>query len=385
MISFQDLFNKLMSIFLNATTSFTYRNNWVIKLSLICYLIIIFFSFPSYNEIKVKPHNTWKVVQQQIDDPTIQYGLDNPESHNAKRTFRLTIPFLFKIFHINNPVVIYLFQQVVLLLFFVLLILFCKDFFPASRSLWVITPVAVCFTYMGQVGIIDVFAKFDSIALCCILAAMYVRNVFFIFFLALAASFIDERGFIALMLIYLWWQIRHRQLHQFGFRELLQPNWQSMSIVLAGISYLLIRFYLIYKYHFITVTGGVGLGILKSQFNKVLFGLWTAFEGFWLLILIAFFVLLRNKQLVLTIFILMFACPSVLSSFLVMDITRSLIYCLPVLIMSMYIISKSEQPDYSLKLILFVMMINILVPTYMTEGGFRIEGVNPIFFRIFSL
>ena len=382
----QNTLGNVSTTFTNWYASFIDSNFRELKLAIFCFLLTAFCSFPNYNQVKVLPNNTWELIQKQIENPTVQYNINNPNSHESKRTFRLTVPIIFKLLHLKSVTLIYSFQLVLSLCFYLLIIYLCKDLYPNNSLSWILIPLAFCFVYIGQVGIVDVHAKFDSIALFCILGAMYFRPPLIIFVLSIAAAFTDERGFIALPLVYIWWQLRHFGSDKFGIKQLIIPTFKSSAVVLAGVLYLVIRYYLSQKYDLDTATGQVGLNVLKSQFNMVPFGLWSAFEGFWLIIIASIIGLILNKKYFLVSTLILLTIPSVVVSFLVLDITRSLIYCLPILIISLHLISKTENTNFINKLLLIVLFVSLLVPTYFTEGYRTIElGSRPLVFIVFKL
>jgi hypothetical protein len=188
-------------------SKFSNSPRWMWKWALLCYILILFFSFPDLEKLSITgDHSIWQAVQQQIEDPTSQHYLDDPDSHQAKRTFRLFVPMLFKVLHIKSTVYIYLFQQLAVL---------CLLYYSSRLALRItgdkLTAAAlalgIAFTYIGQAGVVDVFGKFDTIAICALLGAMVFRHPLLIFIFCSIAAWTDERGLLACSLIFIWWKM----------------------------------------------------------------------------------------------------------------------------------------------------------------------------------
>jgi hypothetical protein len=368
--------------FLGYLEKFTGAKNWKIKFSLICFGLVLFFSFPPYeNFITRNQHDTWEIVLKQIDNPLVQYSQDKPESHNAKRTFRLFVPTVCKVFHVKNIYIIYFLQLTIAIVFFYLVISITYRITDDKISALLVS-LAFSFTYVGQVGVLDMFAKFDGIAITCLLAAMYFNRPLLIFLFCSAAAWTDERGLIASSLIFIWWKAQEAENGDFGFRRFVVPERNSMAVIFAGLSYLLLRFYLQNEYDLTTVESGVGLSIFFNQLNMVPFGVWSAFEGLWIMIILALMSLLYKKNYALFFLTAIASLASVGVSFLVLDITRSMIYCLPLFFISIQVLSKTETHDFFRNQALLCLLICVIVPTYFAEGAFRIEGSSPLVFKI---
>jgi hypothetical protein len=343
-------------------------------------MLILFFSFPDLEKLTITgDHSIWQAVQQQIEDPTAQHYIDDPDSHQAKRTFRLFVPMLFKALHIKSTVVIYLFQQLVVL---------CLLYFSARLTLRITgdkiiaaaVSLGIAFTYIGQAGVVDVFGKFDTIAICALLGAMVYRKALLIFIFCSIAAWTDERGLLACSLIFIWWKMWENE--KFNFKTLIKPNWLSLSVLLAIGAYAGLRIFLQNSYNMHTATGMVGIDVLQSQFNMIFFGLWTGLEGFWLLFFASVYILVRLREWWLGIALKLSMIVLIGLSFLVVDISRSMMYLAPLIFICLLLLSRSESKVYLRKMVFSAVLICILVPTYFAEGGFRIEGANPIVFKL---
>jgi hypothetical protein len=361
-------------------SNFTASPRWMWKWALLCYFLILFFSFPDLPKLfHPGEHSIWQAVQEQIADPTAQHYVDDPESHQAKRTFRLFMPLIFKVLHTDNIILMYLLQQ-----FAVIALLYFSIRISLRVSSDKITAAAIAlslaFIYIGQAGVVDVFGKFDTIAICGLLGAMAFRHPLLIFILCSIAAWTDERGLLACSLVFVWWKMQEND--KISFTSLLKPQKFSLAVIAAIAAYAIVRIFLQKQYGMHTATGMVGLEVLQTQFNMIFFGLWTALEGMWILFFMSLIVIYRSKNWWLGIGISLSMIILISLSYLVVDISRSLMYLAPLTFISLLVLCRTENKAYLRKTVLISMVVCILVPTYFAEGGFRIEGANPVFFKV---
>ena len=370
--------------FEEAAKKVTSIRHWQYLLPALCVALVHFVSFPDYNNLTLNGESTWNVVLKQIDDPTTQYYLDDPEHHNAKRTFRLTVPIIFRLAGISNILVIYLFQVLLwYCLYFLIVRLVAKT--TNSPSLRILIPLSICFTYLGQVGVVDVFAKFDSVAIFFLFTAMITRNPILIFCSMSLAYFTDERSLLSGILIVLWWQFGKLDNSLTLNKRFFRPCIQSVTIVLATLFYIFIRFYLSDRYSFVEMTGDVGFQVLSRQLNMLLFGILSPFDGIWVLFILSLFILFKLRQYFILLILVLVFILSIIASFLVIDISRSLLYAFPLLVIC-YRYLNQKLTEFELKGVFsIILFINVLIPTYAAYGAFRIETDNPFFIRLVGL
>lgn len=353
-------------------------------MSLICVGVIFLVSTPDLRSLDPKVCGTWEVVQNQIEDPTRQYAMDDPLGHNSKRSFRITVPLLCKLIHVSDPRMIYCIQLIFSLLFFRLLIKFAEQS-SGSKMVNVLLPIGFSFTAIGQVGVFDVYAKFDSFALFFLLTAMVIRNPLIIFSAILLGSFTDERAFIAAPLIFLWWQLVMNGDLKVSLKRIIWVNGRAIAVMLGMSAYLLLRLYWASHYGYVSQNGSLGLSILYKQSNMHLFGVWTAFEGYWILVILALSILFVNRYFSFLLLLLTCIAPGFLVANMVMDITRSMIYVFPGLIICIQLLSRISNEKTIARLVLLSVMINILVPTYWAFESTIIFGHNPFILRLFGI
>ena len=356
---------------------------WNQKVALVLLLGIFFLSFPSTEFLVSTEENTWGLVFEQTDDLSApnQYP---PESHEAKRTFRLTVPIVAKLLHLESPVSLYALQIAIHFLLFVIVANLASRV-STDPSVGVLVAAAISFTYIGQVGVVDVHAKFDSIAIFTLLLSMYLSRPILIFLVISLGMWIDERAVVASALVFFWHMMQPISCHDFKLKNIFVWNQQCWAIILALIGYILLRLHLTFNLGLSVPLGSEGkveLAMIAYLANMYFFGLWSGLEGLWLLAMITALVSLYYRLWWILILTLCTIAPVILASFMVYDITRSLAYIAPLIFICLKILSEIVSKEDLRVLCLLCCFICFLVPTYMAEGFTRIEGANPLILRI---
>jgi len=266
---------------------------WKWKLAILSYIIVIFFSFLELSVLSdLAQIPAWEVVPKQIENPFANELSENPNSHESKRTFRLLVPMLFAVLQIDNIILIYLFQQLVVLLLF----------YFVSRLAWQISHdkitsalfvFAVAFTYIVQCAVVDFFAKFAVFAITALIGTMCFRNAFNIFLLCSIAAWTDERGLLASSFVFIWWKVQENP--DSHFLHWLRPQEKRGAVILSILFYAGLRLFLSDQYNMHTSVGLVGPDVLVTQFNMLFFGLWSGLEALWVLVLLSFIALYKQK------------------------------------------------------------------------------------------
>ena len=91
------------SLFIRLIEKFIALRYWKIKLVLLLTVISIVLSTPQYVRLHdtMKKNISWQAYDQKKKDLFSQPDF-NPRTNAAKKTFRLTVPAIAKIFHLNN-------------------------------------------------------------------------------------------------------------------------------------------------------------------------------------------------------------------------------------------------------------------------------------------
>ncbi|MFP5041431.1 hypothetical protein [Parasediminibacterium sp. JCM 36343] len=298
-------------------------------------------------------------------------------THMAKTEFRLTAPFLAKIFNIKTKWGIYILQLIAGFLFFgfltVLLLLLTND-----KGITFLFAMAFGFIYPGYSFVAEMEGFFDSFAFLFLLIAMLDINIMFIALAFFFAFWTDERAILASSLVLFWWQYQQNVKTKKSF---FLPALQSFAFGFSLFIYLLLRWYLILHYGFKNQFAGAGLTVLGYTINYAGIVFWQAFEGFWLFLPIALYQLYCSKKYLIGIVFIMLNAALFLGALTVMGITRSMAYIFPSIIIAFYIAKESFEVTELKRLMAIVLLFCFVYPSYSFIVGKGPHPYNPIYMR----
>lgn len=227
----------------------------------------------------------------------------------------------------------------------------------------------------------------DSFAYGMLIIAMYYRNPIVIFSALSIASWTDERGFIAGGYVLFWWLFRNtiqkNVAMKYAYKSIF--SMQTFAIVAAWISYIVLRLWLINNYRLTIDTSQVGAFMISpEQSSSIGLGLWTSFEGFWILILATGVIMLGNWGEMKVMFcgytiLFVFLC---FTSCMVSDINRSISYGYPLILCSMLTLNIFLTRKELHYLVAFIALICVIHPLLMTFGANRVLWAYPLPFQI---
>jgi len=224
---------KLLSIqntIFDSCENFTRKKNWLFILVVTLPLVVLFFSFPSYDRLNNEFSENWQAIFKQAAGPLTDHQY-NPDSHQAKLTFRLTVPLIIRTFHLNLAGVL-IFQALIgMLLFYFAAKLFHRETNDKVSAL--LLSFSLAFIYAGRVSFNEIRGIFDGLALFFMVWSMYFRNPFLIFTGVFLAAWTDERALIASCLVFLYWIYWHK--NNSGDWKILNSG--SVAVFLAWIFY----------------------------------------------------------------------------------------------------------------------------------------------------
>ena len=348
---------------------------------------ILFFSFPYYKRItdelqqKQDRYLKWQHLKAHAAHPFTQIEAP-PESHQAKLTFRLTMPLLMRALQ-YNIIAFYLCQALLGIAFCWVLADFSYKQFNNKILAGYIT-FGIANIYAGASFFVDTLASYDPFAYFFLLAAIAYRNPFSIFSMIQLAAWTDERGLIASCFVYIFWLLN---LHDFSknitFNSLFKFSSQLIAIIGSWLTYLILRFGLSYFIGLYTPTGDVGFDIFIENIKLSGIGVWTGLEGFWLLILILLIVLLYKKDYLL-ISILAFATFIItFTAVVVYDITRSISHLYLLIPIACYILHRKISEKELYKVILASTTVSFLFPLYFVKNN--MTYMEPIYLRVLEI
>lgn len=275
---------------------FTAKPGWKLRHALALTLLAVCFATPAYRAL-VKAQfklDTWARVEHQIQHPFTPFQVEDPASHAGKKSFRLTVPVIARILHLNKYGIFVM--QNILGVCFLYMLLKITETITGDRHCAFWLGLGFATVYVGRACFIDIYSWFDGWAYLFLLLAMFFRNHAGIFVCCSLAAWTDERAALALSLVFLWWCL------QKGNSANASKYWRHtrcLAVLLAFGLYLLGRHILQVKYGLSTPAEGAGLTVFYRQLDFFAIGAWTFFEGLWLIVLAALALLWLQKKYVL--------------------------------------------------------------------------------------
>jgi hypothetical protein len=366
--------------FIHSLERFTQSGNWKIKSTVLAILLSLFFAFPSYQTyLSGKLESKWSAISEQIKDPFSPKEYSDM-SHNSKLAFRLTVPVIAHVLHVDRIGCFVIQAICFIILFYTLLSLAYSVTQDKITSLLILGGIA--FMFVGNVLVSDLRAIFDVVAFCFMALTMLSRNFFFILGYALLAYFTDERALVASGLIFIWFIIRDLPLTSFTLQDLMKLKSPAIAVVFSWLLYFLLRWSLGHYFGLKTSDGGTNM--LSKQLNNILFGAWTGLEGFWVIVGLGCILLYLKRYYLLLLVISGAMLVVMYVAYSVIDITRSFAYIFPVIFIFLQVLAKLENREAIRKYALITFLI-CLFPTYYTDGEGGILYYFPLPFRIAGL
>ena len=347
-------------------------------------ILIHFFSTPAYFALSPKcvPCLDCCNMQEKINrkDHLLESVSANYEAstHMAKTEFRLTIPFLAKIFSIKTKYGIYLLQLLAGFIFFFSLTFFLLKI-TNDKLITLLLTMSFGFIYPGYSFVAEMEGFFDSFAYLFLLIAMLDINIAFIGLALFFAFWTDERAVIASSLVLFWWQ--YKQNNETG-KNFFIPTKQSYVFIFVLGAYLLIRYLLINYCHFKNQFSGAGFSVFTITINYFGIAFWQAFEGFWLLVSLALYFLIKTKKYNQLIIFLFLNTLIFFIAMMVADTSKSISYIFPSILISLYIITQNIDNKEIKKISYIVLLFCFLFPSYTFIAEKPPHPYNPVYMRI---
>lgn len=357
-------------------------SHYPLRLALLCSLLVFLTGGDAFMSIlagydKVAESVTWQFLERQIVSPLTTFSDREAYHHISKMAYRLFPAYLGKLCWGCSLRELMFFlvglEYLAGFLFFYfshqLLRRHCPD---AIALTWLL--LGICFIFLGKIFFWDTYAYFDAYALIFLLLAMRSRNPVFVFLFLFLAFWTDERSIVASALVWLWHALRPPSSgkHPAFFQKMvLRPNRVQWPVALALFSTLVLRGLLAHWYGLPSVAG---LSQILTEAKFVLieqrlielipFVTISSFESYWLYIVGALLTLwLHRERWGLVLFLLAIGA-SLGVSFLVYDMTRSLMYAFPAIFIAVRILLNELSPEVFRRLALWVSVAALLFPTY---------------------
>lgn len=287
-----------------------------------------------------------------------------PESHNAKTVFRLTVPIVVRIFNLSYSGLVY-FQFFLCYLFLLYFTKYFKRQF-SSTYLPFILVLGISTTYFGKALITD-FRWFDGWAFLCFLISIYTRNYFVLFISIYFGLFTDERFIFCIPVLYVL-QSDNFDFIQFQFSKIFSKK--SVIVFIAFVFYLISRFALKIHFDMEMPTEAIGSAFKDNVHHRLIgLGIFTFFEGYWLIVVYFFWIYFIKKYNLLTYAFVFLLFVGIISVFLVYDITRSGAYLMPFVILFLKCLHSQMNPQIYKQLVVMSTIIAILYPATFVLNG----------------
>jgi hypothetical protein len=345
--------------------------NWTLKALGAVLAIALFRAFPNYDALETTFFQTkWRDVELKFDHPMLDTGRIFPAgSHESNLTFRLTVPILAHVFHLHRAGLLIFFAFIgILLLYLVLKVAFTLS---ASRRVALFVCLSTACTWPGATAFHELRGGYyDALALCLLLAACATPSALLASVFLFLAAWTDERALLASSFVFLLYACNGT-----GIRRFLLGK--PAAVVAAAAAYLGIRAYLTATHSYAGATG-VGLSVLAQQINVIPLAIWTGLGGSWILVAIGLLALFLEKRYLAAAGFCAALAGMIGASLVVTDVTRSMSYCLPAVLVAIAALSSSERVIQIEKLAAISAAISVLVPTYYLEGAAGLWWLYPL-------
>ncbi|WP_128547462.1 hypothetical protein [Larkinella soli] len=219
-----------------------------------------------------------------------------PGTHEANKTFRLTIPMLVKVFHLGVAKLYLL--QIVLGLVFLWTVTGLVNSVLEDKVLTFYFMTGFTAIYAGVAFFINYFGHCDGYAFCFMALALYFRNPLLVILFTQLAFWTDERALINSSYLGLWYFLPlARNFVKTRTFELRQIPPALMAVVFSALLYAGLRKWL--ELHFgMTVGHDAALSARSLGWSLSYIGdkMARGLEGMWLILLAAFWALAVRRQ-----------------------------------------------------------------------------------------
>ena len=330
---------------------------WEIKITIISFLLIQFLSFPSYN----LEYDNWSAQYEKSLNIFSNIDHGSGLSHKAKMNVRITIPIIIKILDLSPFGLIILKNITCLIFIFLILKLFL--IIVEDKYLSILLTLSCTFIGFGKASTIDPSQIFDGLSLMLVLWSFLLNNPILVMISLIAGFFNDERTIISAFLF---------TLYYFQFNSQLKTKNDNRYPLLAFLSIIFFfscRAYMQLKLGMDAPIDGVGFKQFLNQINSISIGYFMFLEGFWIIVLYSLYLVWNtHKKDPLFLFTIASFLIGSLSSFLVFDHGRSLIYSFPIIFFGLSYIKPLVDYQKLKKVIIATLISSILIPT-ISFGG----------------
>ena len=352
---------------------------WLWKLTLFCAILSWCLAVPPYTVIDIS--DAWKFIAVQAQDILHPTNLEI-YIRRENMVMRWVLPLMYIL--TGHSIVLILIIQA--LLGCVFLYLFLHEVFRQTndRVLTAFFGLALSNMFVFSWFFVDVTGYGDGYAYFFLMLALLTRNPFLLFGFLQIAFFTDERALVGTGYIILWWATAYLMERKEGmtlalvFNAVFRPH--TWVVIAAWVVYFSIREYVMHTYFPSHEYSTMGTPVLFADGHRWGLGnsLWTSFEGAWLLLGAAGFVLYQAGRHWLLLLLLAGFVFLIITGIFVHDIDRDLAYGFPFLLMASLILSKFIPASEYRKLVFFVALVCIISPMCYTLGYNKVIWAEPL-------
>ena len=150
------------------------------------------------------------------------------------------------------------------------------------------------------------------------------------------------------------------------------------AVVVAASAYLGMRAYLTATHSYFLGGTGAGLSVLSQQTNVIPLAIWTGLGGSWILVSLGLLTLFLQKRYLAAAAFCGALVGAIAAALAVIDVTRSMAYCLPAVFVALTVLSRSEPIKHLEKVTTIAGLISLAVPTYYLEGNAGLWWLYPL-------
>ncbi len=363
------------------------KKYYPVLLTLLLTCSSLFLAFPRYDKY-VESEVNWETVFLKSNDLKNNLTHLDPNTWLAKKVFRLTVPVIIKIFHLNRPAVLVVQFVIGMLLLYYSYVLAKKLLNDSVSATFLASGLA--FLYIGRTCFTDITATwFDGWAYFFLLISLVSPNAFMVFIFATMAAWVDERAIVILPAILIFHQTKNLSLGNNGneFKQLITLRKESIALIGALIFTVGLRLYLTIYENMETPLVNVNSTGLRDNFFTYGFAIFTFFEGYWLLLPLLVYFAVKHKNYLFLLLVIGQLAVSTIGAMFVYDVTRSGSYMFPMLFVWLLYLSRFI-PQYSMRnLLLSGAFFCLIFPpiNYVSQWSLEFCTEKPMLYVLFKI
>ena len=187
----------------------------------------------------------------------------------------------------------------------------------------------------------------------------------------MSSCFVDERSIFALLISIFFFARVRNNIYNHNNKK------QYLSLLTVLLTYVIIRLSLQSFYSINSGTSAIGGVAMNFNFQFIPITTFSTFEFSIIPILMASLLFWHLNKLDLILFILLIVSIVGISN-LVFDVSRSLAYGFPLILTSLILISRNQTKNLTNKLLIIIIALNLLIPTYSFCANFTL--LKPVSF-----